>query len=169
MAIGPQFDPLKILRTLHDFNVDYIVIGGIAGIAHGSSLATFDLDICYDRSRANADHLANALKSLGARLRDFPVDVPFLLDGRTLLAGDHFTFTTDVGDFDCIGTPAGTNGFSDLDSNAAVMEIADLSVKVTSLDDLIRMKRATGRPKDRASLEILGALRDLLAERELGR
>jgi hypothetical protein len=166
VAIGPQFDPLKILRTLHGFGVDYIVIGGIAGVAHGSSLATFDLDVCYDRSRTNADHLAQALKSLRARLRDIPENVPFRLDGRTLFAGDHLTFTTEVGDFDCIGTPAGTAGFSDLNSNAAVMEIADLSVKVASLDDLIRMKRATGGPKDRAALEILGALRDLLAERD---
>jgi hypothetical protein len=160
----PQFDPVRILHTLHAFGVAYIVIGGIAGVAHGSSLATFDLDVCYDRTRANADALASALKSLNARLRDLPEDIPFQLDTRTLLAGDHFTFTTELGDFDCIATPAGTSGYADLEANAAVMEIGGLSAKVASLDDLIRMKRATGRAKDRAALEILGALRDLLDE-----
>jgi hypothetical protein len=60
-----------------------------------------------------------------------------------------------------LATPSGTAGYDDLAANAAEAVLDDdLVVPVASLDDLIRMKRAAGRPKDRVELEILGALRD---------
>jgi hypothetical protein len=154
------FDPLPLLGALHRHGVDFVLIGGVAGIALGSSLATFDLDICYERSRPNLERLARALQELHATLRSAPPDLPFRLDARTLAAGDSFTFTTDAGDLDCLGTPTGTGGYDDLIRSAVDLTIADMTVKVTALEDLIRMKRAAGRPKDRAALEILVALRD---------
>jgi len=88
--------------------------------------------------------------------------VPFRLDARTLAAGDHFTFITSAGPIDCLGTPAGTDGFTDLDASAMEEELEGLVVRVASLDDLIRMKRATGRPQDVIAVEWLSALRDEL-------
>lgn len=71
------------------------------------------------------------------------------------------TFDTDFGALDILATPSGTSGFEDLAANAVEVELGGgLVVPVASLDDLIRMKRAAGRPKDRVELEILGALRD---------
>lgn len=154
------FDPVAMLRVLADHRVRYVLIGGIAGIAYGSSSVTNDLDICYDRRADNLDRLASALRAVDARLRGVDDDVPFMVDGRTLGAGDHFTFTTRHGDFDCIGTPAGTRGYDDLVRSAREIDLGGVAVLVTALDDLVDMKRATGRPKDRAELEILGALRD---------
>ena len=95
-----------------------------------------------------------------ARPRGFPPDLPFTVDATTLLLGDHFIFSTDLGDLDCLGTPAGTQGYADLLRDAVDVEIAGVTVKVAALDDLMRMKRAAGRPKDLVELEILGALRD---------
>ena len=89
-------------------------------------------------------------------------DVPFLLDSRTLEAGDHFTFATDAGPMDCLGTPAGTDGSADLDASATDEDLDGLVVRVASLDDLIRMKRAADRPQDRIAVEWLSALRDEL-------
>ena len=123
---------------------------------------TVDLDICYRRDPRNLQRLSAALQALGGRLRGTAGDVPFLLDAKTLAAGDHFTLTTDLGDLHLLGTPAGTSGFDDLVAHASDMELDGFSVKVASLDDLIRMKRAAGRPKDRVELEILGALREEL-------
>jgi hypothetical protein len=88
--------------------------------------------------------------------------VPFLLDGRTLESGDHFTFAADVGPSDCLGTPAGTDGFADIDASATDEDLGGLVVRVASLDDLIRMKRAADRPQDRIAIEWLSALRDEL-------
>jgi hypothetical protein len=73
----------------------------------------------------------------------FEVDVSGcgpLSAAATLRAGDHFTFVTNYGDLD------------------------GLTVAVASLDDLIAMKQAAGRPKDRIEVEVLGALRDVIAE-----
>ena len=112
-------------------------------------------------ARDNLERLAAALGELGTKLRGAPPDLPFHPDRRTLERGDTFTFTTDFGDLDILGTPAGVAGFEELDANAETAELDDgLLISVASLDDLIRMKRAAGRPKDRVDFEILGALRD---------
>ena len=159
-----SFDPLHALRTLVDHGVRFVLIGGFAGALRGSPVITGDLDICYARDGANLEALASALRALEARLRGAPHDVPFELDAPTLKAGDHFTFATSVGALDCLGTPSGTSGFDDLDAAATTEDIDGLSIRVASIEDLIRMKRAAGRPKDRIALEWLTALRDERSE-----
>jgi hypothetical protein len=77
------FDPIPLLETLHRHGVAFVLIGGVAGIALGSSLATFDLDICYERSEPNLERLAAALQELHATLRGAPPDLPFRPDART--------------------------------------------------------------------------------------
>lgn len=155
-----RFDPGAIVRILHRHDVAFVLIGGIAGQLWGSPTITQDLDICYSREKVNLEHLAAALRELHAKLRGVKEAVPFRLDARTLAAGDSFTFATDLGDLDCLGTPTGTNGYDDLRQAAEQVELAGLKVFVTSVDDLIRMKRAAGRAKDRIEVEILGAVRD---------
>jgi hypothetical protein len=158
--VSQSYRPREALLALVRNNVAFIVIGGIAGGAHGSPQVTFDLDVCYERSRESLERLARALQEMHATLRGAPPDLPFGLDARTLPAGDHFTFSTDFGDLDCLGTPSGTSGYDDLIRNAIEVEVDGVAVKIAGLDDLIRMKRASGRPKDLYALEILGALRD---------
>lgn len=156
-----RFDPVHLLRRLQAHGVRFVLIGGLAAKAHGSPTFTVDLDVCYARDRDNLERLAAALGEFGAVLRGAPRDLPFHPDWKTLERGDVFTFTTDYGDLDIIGTPAGVAGFAGLDVNADEAELDDgLVVRIASLEDLIRMKRAAGRPKDRVELEILGALRD---------
>ena len=156
----PAFDPIAGLRALVEHGVRFVLIGGYAAALRGSPMMTGDVDICPARDRKNVNRLAEALQSLRARLRGAPADVPFLLDGRTLEAGDHFTFATDAGPMDSLGTPAGTDGFADLDAAATDEDLDGLVVRVASLDDLIRMKRAADRPQDRIAVEWLSALRD---------
>jgi hypothetical protein len=158
----PPFDPIAGLRTIVDHGVRFVLIGGFAGALRGSPMMTGDVDICPARDDRNLGRLAEALKSLHARLRGAPAEVPFVLDGRTLGAGDHFTFATDAGPIDCLGTPAGTDGFADLDASATDEDLNGLVVRVASLDDLIRMKRAADRPQDRIAVEWLSAIRDEL-------
>lgn len=163
------FDPLLALRVLDSHRVEYVVIGGFAGDLLGAALNTNDLDICYERTADNMDRLAAALKELGATLRVAGVqeDLPFILDGKTLAAGDSFTFDTDAGAVDVLGTPSGTNGFRDLRIKAHAVPVGDLQVFVVSLADLMRMKRASGRVKDRMHLEVLSALRDIIDEADM--
>lgn len=154
------FDPLAALAALLGHGVRFVLIGGFAGRLHGSPSITGDLDICYARDEENLERLAVALIEMGARLRGAPPDPEFVLDARTFRTGGHFTFATAAGGLDCLGSPAGVAGFDELDRNAVEMNLDGLIVRVASLDDLIRMKRAAGRPKDLIEAEVLGALRE---------
>jgi hypothetical protein len=164
--VTSPFEPLRALRVLDRHGVRYIVIGGFAGDLLGAPLNTNDLDICYERTAPNMERLAAALAELGATLRVAGVeeDLPFILDGKTLAAGDSFTFETDAGALDVLGTPSGTAGFTDLSQRAHVVPIGDIQILVVDIADLMRMKRASGRVKDRMHLEVLSALRDDIAE-----
>ena len=158
----PVFQPVSILHALVDRGVRFVLIGGLAGAIRGSPVITGDVDICHARDRENLGRLAGILRDLGARLRGAPLEVPFQLDIAGLEAGDHFTLATNLGSLDCIGTPAGTDGFADVNASATDESLDGIVVRVASLDDLIRMKRAAGRRQDLIAVEWLEALRDEL-------
>ena len=105
------FRPRELLRVLAEHDVDFVVVGGMAGTARGSAFITRDLDIAYARDPDNLERLASALRELGARLRGAPLDVPFLLDAKTLAAGAHFTFDTDRGPLDLLDRPDGSPSY----------------------------------------------------------
>lgn len=159
MSVEP-FDPLRSIGSLVRHRVRFVVIGGFAGRLRGSPSLTNDLDICYARDKKNLQALAAALQELEARLRGAPQGLPFLLDANTLGAGDCFTFMTNAGSLDCLGTPSGSGGFSELARFAEEMDLGGVRVLVASIEDLMSMKRASARPKDLIELEILAALRE---------
>jgi hypothetical protein len=167
-ALRP-FDPLRALRVLQARGVRFVLIGGFGARLYGSPTVTNDLDLCYARDMANLEAMAGALSELGARLRGAPADVSFLLDAKTLRAGDRFTFVTEAGNLDCLGTPSGVTGFEELERTAVTMDLDGLEVRVASIEDLIRMKEAAGRPKDLIEVEVLGALREEIDQKDAGR
>ena len=154
----PGFDPARILRSLSDHAVRFVLIGGWAAKLQGSPTVTADIDISYDRAQGNLERLASALSAFDVRLRDVPDDVPFVLDARVLPAGDSFTLTSSVGDIDLIASPAGITSFDELFSHADTLELDEMRIRVASIHDLIVMKTAAGRPKDLVEVEILTAL-----------
>lgn len=157
------FDPRLICRALNNAGVRYVIVGGFAGVVHGSPLPTSDVDVVPDRSQDNLDRLAAALVALDAQIRTAtgPVDAP--IDGR-FLANMPFmlNLTTKHGDLDLTFEPAGPRrGFNEWNDDAEEVTIADgLVVRVASLDAIIDSKQAAGRPKDQAALPYLESLRD---------
>jgi transcriptional regulator with XRE-family HTH domain len=163
--IRMTFDPEAIVTALSAHEVRYVLIGGLAAVSQGSPVLTNDLDICYDRRRDNLERLAAALRDLNATLRGVDDEVPFLLDAETLRAGDSFAFSTDAGPFDVLGTPSGASGYDELAERAVAIDFDGQTVLAASIDDLIRMKEAAAREKDRLGLAHLHALRDELEGR----
>lgn len=165
MSEHPRLEAGAILGALRDADVRFVLIGGLASQVHGSPSLTLDVDICFALDRDNLERLAGVLADLSAIRRDLPVGVVAPIDVRALRAGDVFTLRTRYGDLDLLARP--DPGFDhDILANQAISaEILGVVVRVASLDDLMAMKRAAGRPKDRIELEILGALREELDRR----
>lgn len=159
------FDPARLLALLAAHEVDFVLIGGLAGALHGSPAATNDADICPSRTSDNLERLTAALVELDARIRTEtePDGLAFDRSAEFLGMVELLNTTTIAGDLGIAFVPTGTAGYDDLAVRAVEFEIDDLRVRVASLDDVIHSKRTAARPKDLATLPLLEALRDELA------
>lgn len=169
MSEDYRFDPELVIRTLLEHGVDFVVIGGYAAVLHGSPSVTLDADICPSREPDNLDRLAAGLKAVHARIRteSDPEGIPVTLDRGFLSQMKMVNLVTDGGAFDLGFEPAAfEGGYTELLPHAVIYQIDDLRVPVASLSDIIRSKRAAGRPKDHATLPILEALQDEIAYRQ---
>jgi len=99
--------------------------------------------------------LGELLVDIEARLRGVAEDVPFVPDGRTLRQTQMLTLTTREGDIDLLVNPDGSPDYATLRRRADRMDLDGLTVAVASIEDLIAMKRAAGRPQDLVDLESL--------------
>jgi transcriptional regulator with XRE-family HTH domain len=153
----PVFDARRMLLTLAEHDLDFVVVGGVAVQTHGYGRFTFDLDVVPRPDLLNLSRLGEALASLGARLRKAsgPVDVT---DPQLLKRAALVPLTTAYGRLDLINVAmikGGPRSYDELRERAVEIPIDGKSVAVTGLDDLIRMKRAAGRDLD---IQDIGAL-----------
>jgi hypothetical protein len=154
-----------LLGALNQHHVEYIVVGGAAAIALGSSRFTQDLDIVYNRSPENLERLAAALRGLNPYLRGAPPGLPFSWDTVTLARGLNFTLQTSLGAIDLLGEIPGGGNYFNLIGGSIELQIFSGHSRCLNLNQLIRAKRAAGRPKD---LEALAELETLREETEEG-
>lgn len=153
-------DFVRLLEELTQHEVAFIIIGGVAAIAHGSARHTVDLDIVYQRSPLNLGRLVAALSPFKPYLRGAPPGLPFSWDPATLKRGLNFTLITDLGDIDLLGEIAGGGTYDDLVSGAVEMDVSGFRCRCLSLRQLIRAKRAAGRPRDFDAIAELEAIEE---------
>ncbi len=153
----------RILTVLAAGEVRFILIGGAAAIAHGSARLTLDVDVVYERNRANLERLARTLAPFEPYLRGAPPGLPFRLDVETLERGLNFTLTTTLGALDLLGEVTGGGSYQDLLPHTREIGAFGVSCRCLDLPRLIQVKRAAGRPKD---LEAIAELEAILDERE---
>lgn len=149
-----------LLRAIALSEARFIVVGGIAGAAHGLARATYDLDVVYARDDANLDRLVEALSPLAPYLRGAPAGLPFRLDAETLRRGLNFTLTTRLGDLDLLGEIAGGGGYERLLPDSLEAPLFGVPCRYLGLERLILVKRAAGRPKDLQAIAELEALKE---------
>lgn len=156
------FDPICLFETLSAHGVEYVVIGGMAAVIHGSPMATVEADVVPSTDPDNLARLAEALEDLAARIRtpDDPAGVAFDPHPTLLATMKMVNLTTRCGDLNLTFEPAALGGFDDI--VPITVDLDTVEVSVATLDDVIRSKRAADRPKDRAVLPVLEALRDEL-------
>jgi predicted nucleotidyltransferase len=165
--LGKALQLKPLIAALDRHGVDFVIVGGVAGLAQGSSYPTYDLDVAYPRDPGNMRRLAEALEEIGVTLRGAPDDLPFQLDAQTLANGANFTFDTEFGSFDVLSDIAGIRSYEDLRRNAKVEQISGIDVRIASLDDLIAMKRAANRVKDQLMVLEYVELADEIRRREM--
>jgi hypothetical protein len=158
---GNMLDPSPLLQQLHNGKVEFVVIGGLAMIAQGSSYVTKDLDICYARNDRNLAAVAAAFAPLHPYMRGAPPGLPFQFDPPTIKADLNFTLITDLGDVDLLGEVRGVGWYEQVLAQSEEKTMYGLTVRVLSIDGLIAAKKAAGRTKDKLHLLELEELKKL--------
>lgn len=145
-----------VIRRLARNDVEFIVVGMMAGVLRGAPVMTADLDIVHRRSPENVSRLLRVLADLDAMYRH---DSRRLRPGEShLLSPGHQLLTTTCGDLDCLGTVGEGQSYEDLLARAPKLDLGDsLAVHVIELATLIELKEKAGRPKDLAALPVLRA------------
>lgn len=145
-------DYREMLQCLADEDVRFLLVGAYALAAHGYPRATMDIDIWVMPSRDNAEAVLRALGRFGAPLLGLTVED--LQKGDTI-----FQIGVAPRRIDIITGASGLQ-FEEAFARSVEADIEDIEVRIPSIDDLIRNKRAAGRTKDLADAEALESLRD---------
>ena len=151
-----------VMRLMQQHQVRCVVIGGWAAILHGVARSTNDVDLVYARDPENSKRLVAALSPHQPYLRGAPPGLPFRWDERTIQSGLNFTLTTTLGDLDLLGEVAGGGTYEQLLPFTEELAAFGTTCRVVTLERLIQLKRAAGRPRD---LEAIAELQALLEER----
>ena len=155
-------DFTALIRQLTKCEVQFIIVGGAAATAHGSARLTLDLDVVYSRKNKNLEQLVRALQSVEPYLRGAPPGLPFEWSVETIQRGLNFTLITTLGALDLLGEIVGGGGYEQLLPDTVRLDLGGVDCLCLSLERLIEVKRAAGRPKD---LEAIAELERIQEER----
>jgi hypothetical protein len=144
-------DYKDMLRALSDEKVKFLLLGAYAMAVHGYPRATLDVDIWVMPSPENAEAVLRALARFGAPVHD-------LTSQDLQVDGTVFQIGVAPRRIDIMTAASGLQ-FEDAFSRSVLVDIEGIPIHVTSIDDLIRNKRVTGRTKDLADAEALENLR----------
>lgn len=161
MSDGNQFD--KLLLLLHDAGIEFIVVGGMAGVLHGAPIVTKDLDIVHRKTPENIDKLLTLLNTLDAYYR-FDLANRRLRPAANIMNGHgHINLATTLGPLDLLCELSEGEDYDSLFPDTEIVTEGSVHIRVLGLQRLIAIKSRVGRLKDRMVLPVLLAT---LQERE---
>jgi hypothetical protein len=139
----------SLLRSLNDHSVEYVLIGATAFPVHGYARATLDVDIFIRATPENAQRTHRALTGFGYDLTEVTEEellTKKILIRQYLVEADIHPYVRGV-------------SFDEVWSRRIYDRLGQTPTAFASLNDLIRMKEAAGRPKDLEDLRVLRRLR----------
>jgi len=150
----------QILERLNREKVEYVLVGGLAGVFHGVPLVTRDVDICMPFSKQNLVHLEKALTGLNPVHRETPQLLPFSVVQDFPRGLKNVYLRTDLGVLDCLGEIKGVGDFSEVNRRSIAVELPIGSCRILSLSALIDAKSAMDRTQDKLALIHLKKLQE---------
>jgi hypothetical protein len=154
----------NLLTRLIEHEVEFVLVGGFAATAYGSTMLTQDVDICMRFSPDNLMRLQKALSDLHPVHRMTPQRLPLRLTPETCASLKNLYLDTDLGQLDCLGLIQGVGDFEEVKRHSIEVCLPAGVCRILSLDALIWSKEAMKRPRDRESLLQLRAIRQRLQE-----
>lgn len=150
---------LDLLRRLVERQVDFVLVGGMAAAAHGSSIVTEDVDVCTSFEEENVARILAALEGLNPRMRMHPGRLPLPTDPAALRGLKNLYVVCDAGQIDFLGAITGVGTYPVVAARALALDLGGFSCAVMDLEQLIQSKRAMGRAKDLRSVVELELIR----------
>jgi len=158
-------DFLNLLERLVNAGVDFVIVGGFAGVVHGCTYVTQDIDICCDFSSANLLALQKAIYDLHPVHRMMPNRLKLELTKENCSQFKKLNLDTDIGQLDCLSFIDGLGDYRKVKRTSELVEVQDMRLRVLSLDALIKARKAMNRPRDKEAILQLEAIRRLKDER----
>lgn len=144
----------ELTRRLIAGQVEFVLVGGFAAVAHGVTLVTRDVDICCRFSEANLMRVQRALADLHPVHRSRP-DLPLALTPDQCASLRNLYLKTDLGVLDCLGEVLGVGNFDEVTRHSVEVELPSGKCRVLGIDALIRAKEAMNRDHDRITVKHL--------------
>lgn len=157
-----------LLARLIQQEVEFVVVGGFAAIAHGATSITQDIDICCRFSVENLLRLQQALADVHPVHRMTPQRIPLELTPAACKSLKNLYLDTDLGQLDCLGCIKGVGAFDDVKRRSRRIEMPIGICLVLDLQALIDAKKAMGRPRDNETVLQLEAIQERLRGSEPG-
>jgi hypothetical protein len=154
-------DLSNLLERLVKAGVDFVIVGGFAGVVHGCTYVTQDVAICCDFSAANLLALQTAISDLGPVHRMTPGRKKLQLTEKTSGQFKNLYLDTNIGQLDCLSFIDGLGDYDQVKRASGLIEVENIKMCVLNLDALIKTKRAMNRPRDKEAVFQLEAIRKL--------
>lgn len=151
---------LNLIDKLRDYNVEFVIIGGLAGIIHGTTRTTQDIDICCRFTPENLLKLYEAIRDTNPVHRMNPNHPALDLNLKNIKDFKNLYLDTDIGQLDCLNEVLGIGDFNDVLKNAITIRIDERTYHVLSLDALITSKKSLNRPQDKQDVIQLQAIKE---------
>ncbi len=154
-------DSLDLLVRLKKTGVKFVIIGGFAGVVHGCTVVTQDIDVCCEFTCDNLLRLQDALAQSHPVHRMTPQKIKLSLTKENCKGLKNLYLDTDSGQLDCLDFVQGIGDFEKVLQASQAIEMEGIKFNVLGVDALIESKKSLNRPHDREAIVQLEAIKKI--------